>query len=116
MRLFAGICFVVIFALLVSCSSGSFGNDSLVRNTSETAFGTSWNAHCSTYNFISKTTINQGTTLGEMYLGSNFSFDISQMNRVISADLGYPAGLTGAGPEALYIWYDDDELLPPPSN
>ena len=116
MRLLVGTCFVVIFALLVSCSSGSFGNDSLMRNTSETAFGASWNSHCSTYHFISKATINQGTTLGEMYLGSNFTYDIAQMDRAISADLGAPAGLTGAGPEALYIWYDDDDLIPPPSN
>lgn len=117
MRYCASACFVMIFALLVSCSGGAFNNGEISRNTSQTAFGTSWNNHCAAYNFDPKDgNVTTATTLGEMYNGTNFAMDISALDFFISMDLGYQTGLKNGGPQALYIWYDDDHLLPPPSN
>lgn len=98
---------VALIALLVSCGGSTMtplGDNGKV--VSETAFGTSWNTHCATANFVSNAGVTSLTTLGSMYGGGDFAADINLMDVLISTDLGKPAGLTGAGFGALYVWYD----------
>jgi hypothetical protein len=78
------------------------------KAASEVTFGSSWNSHCGSCNFATNAGVTLETTLGDMYNGSNFNFDIDLMDILISRDLGSPSGLHGAEIGALYIWYDDD--------
>ncbi|GEM_PF-5405676 len=99
---------VGLIALLVSCAGSTVAplSDS-GKLVSETTFGASWNTHAATCNFDTNAGVVSTTTLGDMYGGSNFSGDIMLMNILISTDLGRPSGLSGAGIEALYLWYDN---------
>ena len=90
----------------LSCSSAGVTLDN-PRHTSQSAFGTSWNAHCAACNFTDNMAVNMNTTLGSMYQGSDFINDIRAMDLLISADLNEPSGLAGASQEALYIYYDN---------
>src|SRR5512140_1423282 len=103
MRYCVCLCAIIFFALLASCSGGAINNSDISRNTSQTAFGTSWNNHCAACNFDPKDgNTTQSTTLGEMYNGTSFQTDISMLDFFISMDLGYQTGLKAGGPQALY--------------
>jgi hypothetical protein len=102
---------VALLCLLISCA-GSGANlqasPDASKAVSQSAFGSSWNAHCTSCNFVDNYEVNQGTTLGDMHSGSDFGADIALMDALISWGLGEPSGLAGAGPECLYIWYDSE--------
>lgn len=104
---------VVVLACLIGfagCAGGGISSSDLRadKTASEVTFGTAWNAHCGSCNFATNAGVTMETTLGDMYGGSNFNFDLDQMDRLISADLGEPSGLAGAEIGALYVWYDSD--------
>ena len=111
MRAPLSVVFVALICLLMSCGGSGTSvqaSPDSGKAVSQSAFGASWNTHCTGCNFTDNSAINQGTTLGDMYSGSYFSADIAVMDFLISRDLGEPSGLEGAGPECMYIWYDSD--------
>lgn len=101
---------IVLVTLIASCSGTT--NPSLSRHLSGPTFGVSWNNNCDTNNFTSNEGVGETTTLGDMYLGNDFPTDISWMDIAISADLGVPSGLAGAGSTELYGFYDNLGDLP----
>lgn len=106
--------FVFIAMLFVvfsfSCSSVTTTDFSAsdVKQVSQSAFGISWNNHCTVNHFSTNWLVTANTTLGDMYSGSDFYFDIAEMDRLISRDLGEASGLAEATPLASYIFYDDE--------
>jgi hypothetical protein len=118
MRVFMTACIVALFVFMVSCSGPVNGLGDVSRNTSETAFGTAWNAHCASCNFVPKGCVAGSLTnyavgsLGAMYYGTDFARDIAKLAYMIMVDTGVPNKLANAGPEVLYIWYDEDGLYP----
>jgi len=104
---------VIVLACLIGfagCAGSSFTNNGAgsARNASDVTFGTSWNSHCGSCNFTSNAGATMETTLGDMYTGSDFEFDINRLDSLITIDLGKSPGLAGADFNALYVWYDND--------
>ena len=96
--------YICIF-VLASCSG--FDNHQANKLTSGIDFSSSWNNHCSEYNFDQNTDVLNSTTLGDMYLGIDFVIDISLMDIAISQDIGFASGLHDASIYELYGWFDD---------
>lgn len=96
---------LVLLFVVASCSGKT--NTSPGKHLSGPTFEVSWNNHCDTYNFTSNEGVGETTTLGDLYLGSDFPTDISWMDIAISADLGAASGLAGASSNDLCsIFYD----------
>jgi hypothetical protein len=89
--------------ILVSCSTSS--DELVTRNASALTWEQSWNNNCAAASFDDNHEATLSTTLGDLYLGSNFSSDLSTLNIMMSAELGYDAGLEGASQYELYLVY-----------
>ena len=104
--------FIAILFVAFSVSCGAAGTDGVIsdasRQVSQSEFGDSWDAHCAACNFTKNDLVTANTTLGYMYYGSHFAFDIARMDVFISNDLGEPSGLAGAAPTASYVFYDSE--------
>jgi len=104
---------VIVLACLIGfagCAGSSFTNNGAgsTRDASEVTFGSSWNSHCGSCNFMTNAGATLQTSLGDLYRGSDFEFDINRLDSLITFDLGEPSGLAGADISALYVWYDND--------
>lgn len=104
---------VIVLACLVGfagCAGSSFTNNGAgsTRDVSEVSFGTSWNNNCGSCNFTSNASATMSTTLGDLYTGADFEFDLNLLDSLITIETGEPAGLAGADFNALYVWYDND--------
>jgi hypothetical protein len=113
MRVLVSICFVALIALFVSCSSEAIKGGSVSPVTSVPSFGSLWNQNCADCNFLSNSSVTSTSTLGSLYKGTDFKADIAKMHELIYGQIPMPVNvipLKFAGPEAIYIWWDEDGL------
>ena len=101
--------------LIASCTSSITSPNaagSLSRDASSVTKAEAWNANCAKANFMLNDAVTASTTLNDLYLGLDFELDKHDLHHEISAAIGSDSGLLGLGPDALYIWFEEDGVDP----